>query len=83
MSHQLRYTVVGQMSYHFRCIYCISSKMMTHFIKNFIEITFFDPISGFIRIFDKFFSFFIPLRIIAENPENGVERNNREFGVSM
>ena len=35
MSHQLRYTVIGQMSYQFRCIYCISSKMMTHFIINY------------------------------------------------
>ena len=40
MSHQLRYTVIGQMSYQFRCIYCNSSKMMTHFIKNFIKLRF-------------------------------------------
>ena len=52
MSHQLRYTVIGQMSYHFRCIYCIPTKMMTHFIKNFIKITIFNQdqdLSGLLK----------------------------------
>ena len=52
MSHQLRYTVIGEMSYRFRCIYCISSKMMTHFIKNVIKLRFTtqdQDLSGFLK----------------------------------
>ena len=52
MSHQFRYSVIGEMSYRFRCIYCISSKMMTHFIKNFIKLRFTtqdQDLSGFLK----------------------------------
>ena len=52
MSHQFRSSVIGEMSYRFRCIYCISSKMMTHFIKNFIKLRFTtqdQDLSGFLK----------------------------------
>ena len=66
----------------------VRNRHRSYFFSEFIELEFYffrkyDPISGIIRNFDTFFSFFIKSRISTEKPVNAFECFHREFRVLM